>query len=350
MQQEWRFAFEDLHVLLLPFTTYEFLAKIRRCSKDLYKVYGQSFFFHVCNNALDCVRFRTLLSRMLYTHSNTYVTQIMLHPMAKKFLCSKRVPYPAQGVPPPHMAVVADNITGLQILCQYLQSAILSVCDYENNTALHLAAGIPGKVMEIMLQATDCRLSLRVQNLYGEIPLHFACACSQLANTQLLLNFDPNSSWNFNPKRMGNAAHICAWHGSILCLMEVMKNSGNNILLSRCVSGWTPLTIAARTGNVAIFCCVMDELCKTAGFNFFVCDISAMGYNCLHMAVMHRQEDICREIMHRCPAYIVHVPNRFGHSALHMAKEMNLHNIEFMLRHKARESNHVTCRMEEMSA
>ena len=94
----------------------------------------------------------------------------------------------------------------------------------------------------------------------------------------------------------------------------------------------------------------MDKLCKTPGFNFVVCDISAMGYNCLHMAVMHGHEDICREILRRCPAYIVHVPNRFGHSALHMAMEMNLHGIERLLRHLARESNHVTCRMEEMSA
>ena len=121
------------------------------------------------------------------------------------------------------MAVVAGNITGLHILCQYLESAILSVCDHESNTALHFAAGLEGDMMEIMLQATDCRLSLRVQNLYGEIPLHFACACSQLANTQLLLNFDPNSCWNFNPKRLGNAAHICAWHGSIACLLEVLR-------------------------------------------------------------------------------------------------------------------------------
>lgn len=341
---------EELHVLLLPFTTYEFLTKIRRCSKTLHGIYGQPFFFDVCNNALDCAEFRTLLGRMLYAHSNTYVSRIMLHPMARNFMCSKRLPYSEQELPPPHIAVAAANSAGLHILCQCLQSAILSVCDFENNTALHFAAGMQGDMMQIMLHATDSRLSLRVQNLYGEIPLHFACACSQLANTQLLLNFDPNSCWNFNPKRMGNAAHICAWHGSIACFLEVMRYSGNNILLSRCVSGWTPLTIAARTGNLEIFCCVMNEMCKTAGFNFVVCDISAMGYNCLHMAVMHGHEDICREILRRCPAYIVHVPNRFGHSGLHMAVEMNLHGIERLLRHKARECSGVTRRMEDMTA
>ena len=143
----------------------------------------------------------------------------------------------------------------IMLISQYskevLQKAVLMTFDDSKRLPIHLACdkNAPLSVLKILLEADVDKVSIRMPDKWGDLPLHTACSRHQTGVVKLLVDSDVSRETLHTKADNGSLPlHTAVRYGAPTSVVQLLLDDNESTLMEQGFYGQLPLHVACRNG------------------------------------------------------------------------------------------------------